>query len=148
MSKSILFLCVMAVFFSGDFASANKAESTEPLVKAPKGAKAYFISPKNGEQVPQKFTVKFGLKKMKVRPALEDPNDHKTGHHHIIINGGPIPAGQTIPVDEKHVHYGKAQTEAEIQLPPGKYSLTMQFADGAHRSYGPELSDTIQVEVK
>ncbi|MBP6707250.1 MAG: DUF4399 domain-containing protein, partial [Achromobacter sp.] len=40
------------------------------------------------------------------------------------------------------------QTETELKLAPGKHTLTMQFADGAHRSYGPDLSSTISVTVK
>ncbi|MEU2427515.1 DUF4399 domain-containing protein [Streptomyces sp. NPDC007851] len=27
----------------------------------------------------------------------------------------------------------------------GRHTLTLQFADGAHRSYGPEVSHTITV---
>ncbi len=45
-------------------------------------------------------------------------------------------------------YYGKDQTETDVKLPPCGHMLTMQFADGAHRSYGPEMSSTIKVYVK
>jgi len=32
-------------------------------------------------------------------------------------------------------------------LPPGDYKLTLQFADGLHRSYGKDLSSTINIKV-
>ena len=71
----------------------------------------------------------------------------KTGHHHLIVDGAPIPAGKMVPVDAKHIHFGKGQTETVLKLTPGLHTLTLQFADGAHGSYGPNLSSTIQVTV-
>jgi len=53
-----------------------------------------------------------------------------------------------VPTDATHLHFGKGQTETEVTLPPGQYALTMQFANGAHQSYGPEMSKTIHVTVK
>ena len=71
-----------------------------------------------------------------------------TGHHHLFINHDSLKAGEAIPVDDTHLHFGKGQTETMVTLPPGKYTLTMQFADGAHKSYGPGMSKTINVTVK
>jgi hypothetical protein len=56
--------------------------------------------------------------------------------------------GLVIPADEKSLHFGKGQTEADVKLTPGDHKLTMQFGDGSHRSYGPEMSQTITVHVK
>ena len=71
-----------------------------------------------------------------------------TGHHHLLINTDDIAEGAVIPMDDKHRHFGKGQTETELTLPPGHYRLTMQFADGAHRSYGDKLRKTIEITVK
>ncbi len=111
-------------------------------------AKVSFVSPKNGQVVPTTFKVQFGLMGMKVRPAGEDVKDKTTGHHHLIIDGAFIPEGQVVPTDDTHKHFGKGQTEAEITLPKGKHTLTLQFADGAHVSYGKNLSTTVEVTVK
>jgi hypothetical protein len=53
-----------------------------------------------------------------------------------------------IPKDAQHLHFGKGQTTAIIDLPHGKHRLTLQFADGIHRSYGSKLSATIEITVK
>ncbi len=109
-------------------------------------ASVFFVAPADGATVSSPFTVKFGLTGMEVKPAGElIPN---TGHHHVIINGGPVKQGEGIPMDETHRHFGKGQTETELTLAPGTYKLTLQFADGAHQSYGPALSKTITVTVK
>ncbi len=113
-----------------------------------KTAKVFFVSPKNGETVPTTFKVKFGVEGIKVRPAEENPLEKTSGHHHLIINGTFIKENMVVPKDEKHIHYGKGQTEAEITLSPGEYTLTMQFADGSHLSYGEKLSSTIKITVK
>lgn len=106
-----------------------------------------FITPKDGEKVKSPFKVKMDVKGLKIRPAGEDVDDKKTGHHHILIDMDGIPEGQAIPADDKHLHYGKGQTEAEVTLPPGEHKITLQFADGAHRSYGPKMSKTIKITV-
>lgn len=107
-----------------------------------------FLNLKDGEILKSPFKVKMGVQGKKVNNANEKIEDTTVGHHHLLINSDFIPQGQPIPADEKHIHYGKAQTEAEVTLVPGKYKLTLQFADGAHRSYGQDWSKTITVQVQ
>jgi hypothetical protein len=105
-----------------------------------------FAEPADGATVSSPFKVRFAVSGMDVKPA-GDMTD-KTGHHHLIINGDSLKAGESIPFDEKHLHFGKGQTETELKLPPGQYKLTMQFANGAHQSYGAPLSKSINITVK
>jgi hypothetical protein len=105
-----------------------------------------FAEPKDGEVVASPFKVKFIVEGMTITPAgIKTPD---TGHHHLLINAESIKAGEVIPADEKHLHFGKGQTETIVTLPPGKYKLTLQFANGLHESYGEEMSKSIEVEVK
>jgi hypothetical protein len=39
--------------------------------------------------------------------------------------------------------FGNAQSETELTLKPGKHRISLQFADGVHRSYGNKLNTTI-----
>lgn len=131
-------------------AAEKGAEGTEAgagALKPPADAKVMFLWPEEGSKVPTTFNVKFGVEGMTVTPAGQGVNDATKGHHHIIINGKPLDAGTVVPMNETNIHYGKGQTEAQLTLKPGKYTLTMQFADFAHRSYGPQLSKTINIEV-
>ncbi|MBU3619997.1 DUF4399 domain-containing protein [Polynucleobacter sp. CS-Odin-A6] len=105
-----------------------------------------FVEPKNGATVTSPFKVVFAVTGMTVQPAGDMTAN--TGHHHLLINAENIPSGAVIPADEKHIHFGKGQTETVVNLPPGKYKLTMQFANGAHQSYGSQLSKSIDVVVK
>jgi hypothetical protein len=105
-----------------------------------------FVEPKNGAVVSSPFKVVFAVSGMSVVPAGDMTAN--TGHHHLLINAQSIPEGTVIPFDDTHKHFGKGQTETEVNLPPGKYKLTMQFANGAHQSYGAPLSKSIDIIVK
>jgi hypothetical protein len=105
-----------------------------------------FTEPPNGTVVTSPFKVRFQARDMKVVPAGDmTPN---TGHHHLIINGSAVATGDVVTFDATHLHFGKGQTETDLTLPPGRYTLTLQFANGAHQSYGETMSETIEVTVK
>jgi Domain of unknown function (DUF4399) len=105
-----------------------------------------ITEPANGATVGTTFMVKFGVKGMAVAPAGDIVAN--SGHHHLLINMDAITSGESIPFSEKHLHFGKGQTEAEVKLAPGVYKLTAQFANGAHQSYGKPMSNSITVTVK
>jgi Domain of unknown function (DUF4399) len=128
----------------GMFGGSSAAPSPNAEPAGERGV--YFMEPANGSTVTSPFKVKFGVKGMDIKPAGEQIKG--TGHHHLLINLDSKPEGEIIPFDEKHMHFGKGQTEAEVKLPPGNYNLTMQFADGFHLSYGKPMSATIKVTVK
>lgn len=138
--RSMVFATMLITMGVG-FSSLGEAPFT-----APKG-KVRFTTPKDGATVSSPVKVVMAST-VKIRPAGQDPNDHQTGHHHLIVDSGPVPKGEVIAADETHLHFGKGQTEAEVKLAPGPHTLTLQFADGAHRSYGPGLSQTIHITVK
>jgi Domain of unknown function (DUF4399) len=105
-----------------------------------------ILEPTDNATVPTTFKVRFGVKGMDVAPAGDIVTN--SGHHHLLINLDSIPAGESVPFTEKHMHFGKGQTETEVKLPPGVYKLTAQFANGAHQSYGKGMSNSITVTVK
>ncbi|GJI94895.1 hypothetical protein RugamoR57_16130 [Duganella caerulea] len=116
------------------------------------GASAYaqqsvsFVEPADGATVTSPFKVKFAVSGMDVKPAGDMTAN--TGHHHLLINAAPVKAGEVVPADEHHIHFGKGQTETEVKLPPGTYTLSMQFANGLHQSYGPGMAKDIKITVK
>ena len=127
---------------------------TSKVSERPAPAKAaakrvFFVEPKDGAKVKSPVQVKFGVEGVDVVPAGERPGDDKAGHHHVIVDGKSVEKGVMVPMDTKNVHhYGKGQTEATLELSPGKHTLTMQFADAAHLSYGEKMSATITIEVE
>ena len=126
--------------------AACNSMSAAPSAAAPAAKFVSFIEPVDGATVTSPFVVKFGVAGMQVQPAGIMAAD--TGHHHLLINADDIPAMASIPADEKHMHFGKGQTETTLNLAPGKYKLTMQFGNGVHQAYGPTMNKTINITVK
>jgi hypothetical protein len=118
----------------------------EERLFVPEGAYVFFKNLRDGDRVSSPVKLEFGIEGMEVVPA--GPITKGTGHHHIIINGQYTPTGGVIPADDVNIHYGQGQTEAEIDLAPGEYLLTMQFANGIHESYGEQMSSTIKIIVE
>lgn len=106
----------------------------------------YFVSPEDGADLSSPVIVEFGVEGMEIEPAGALSKDK--GHHHIIINGSHIPKGEVVPANDTHIHYGGGQVTDTLDLDPGDYTLTMQFADGLHNSYGEQMSSTINITVK
>jgi hypothetical protein len=127
---------------------AHVITSTVPeLPTIPEGAKVYFKNLKNDQVVSSPFTVKMGVDGIKIDTA--GPVVQGSGHHHMFINAeDSLVAGTIVPTDSSHIHFGRGQTEYELKLSPGRYKLTLQFADGLHRAYGGKLSSTVTINVK
>lgn len=117
------------------------------LPAVPEGAKVFFKNLKNNATITSPFKLEMGTEIIKVDTA--GPVVAGSGHHHLLIDGpDSIAAGGVIPKDSLHIHFGKGQTEYELVLPAGKHKLTLQMADGLHRSYGGRLAATVSVTVK
>ncbi|SFS02997.1 protein of unknown function [Dyella sp. OK004] len=143
--KRILLALALATVTGAVFAADTP---TLPVTKSPAGAEVYIISPKDGATVGQEVTVSFGLKGMGVAPA--GVKKEGTGHHHLLIDVTDLPvAGQPIPKDDTHVHFGNGQTETTVKLKPGTHTLQLELADENHIPFDPALaSKKITVHVK
>ena len=115
--------------------------------KAPADAKVVIIEPANGAVVTSPVTVKFGVTGMEIAPAgSEKPN---SGHHHLLIDTKLTDPKNAIPADDHYKHYGKGQTEAEIELTPGQHTLQLVFGDKNHIAHEPIVqSEVVTVTVK
>jgi hypothetical protein len=114
---------------------------------SPAGAKVFIIEPKDGATVSSPVTIKFGIEGMDIAPAgSETPN---SGHHHLLIDA-PVPdVGEAIPKGDNHIHYGKGQTEASVELKPGKHTLQLLLGDKNHIPHEPPVpSDVVTITVE
>jgi|TARA_B100001248_G_C27176052_1_gene360155 hypothetical protein len=132
MSK--FFYLIIFVFFSSlGFSSENKL---------------YFIEPKDGATVNGPIKIVFGLSGMGVAPAgIDFPN---TGHHHLLVDLENLPdLSKPIPANKNHIHFGKGQTEAILELPKGKRTLQLLMGNYLHIPHKePVISDKITIFIK
>ena len=132
MSK--FFYLIIFVFFSSlGFSSENKL---------------YFIEPKDGATVNGPIKIVFGFSGMGVAPAgIDFPN---TGHHHLLVDLENLPdLSKPIPANKNHIHFGKGQTEAILELPKGKRTLQLLMGNYLHIPHKePVISDKITIFIK
>jgi hypothetical protein len=128
------------------FVAAGAIQAQEPaFIPLPASASVKIVEPADGATVTSPVKVVFSVSGATVKPA--GAVEGGTGHHHLLINDGPSPEKVIVPADATHLHFGKGQTETTVELKPGDYTLTLQFADGLHRSYGPNGAQTIKIKV-
>ena len=143
MKKDTLAILAAAVL-AGLLSIAASAQGT----KAPAEAFLYIIWPPDGTTVKGAFWCRFGLRNMGITQAGSSaPN---SGHHHLLIDvDEPLDPNEPIPQDKTHLHFGAGQTEARIDLPPGKHTLQLVVGDMKHVPLNPPVvSDVITIEVK
>lgn len=121
----------------------HTGERTRVSLKEPTAVD--FSNLRSGYRLRSPFQVDFAVRGMGVVPAGQVMAG--TGHHHVLVDT-PLPTSITekIPFSDHHRHFGKGQTFAVLDLPPGPHRLRLLFADHDHRPYfvfSPEI--TVQV---
>lgn len=130
-----------------DMHMSESSVSMPAMPEIPADAKVYFANLKDGQTVKSPVKVEMAVQGLSVDTA-NGKLKPASGHHHILIDIDSIPANTVIVKDSVHLHFGNAQTSAEVKLSPGKHTLTLQFADALHRSYGSRLTSKVTLNVK
>ena len=121
----------------------------EHRTPSPDGARAYIISPHDGDTVSNPVTILFGVEGMGVAPAgVEKEN---TGHHHLLIDTEPdgLDLNAPLPATDQIVHFGGGQTQVTTELPAGPHTLRILLGDQNHVPHEPPvMSGAIRVTVE
>ena len=128
-------------------AEAPPAEPATPAA-APSRPRVFFVQPQDGAMVKSPVTLEFGIADYQLAavPAGAMEARPEMGHHHVGVDADCLPAGAEIPMASPWVHFGKANTTIDMQLPPGPHKLTLQLGNDLHRTI-EGLCTTINVTV-
>lgn len=134
---------LMALLLGAAFPLSLQAASP-----APSDAQVYIISPDPGQRVDSPVTVKFGLDGMGVAPAGVEAKH--TGHHHLLVDTKKLPQlNKPLPSDKHHRHFGGGQTQATLDLKPGRHELRLLLADKNHIPHDPPvISEPVVIYVE
>jgi hypothetical protein len=140
-----LFFSIAACIAASSIAFAQ-AQLKAGVSPSPPGAAVYFTEIKDGATLPTRVTIRFGLRGMGLAPAGNPkPN---SGHHHLLIDTELPSMDAPIPNDFNHLHFGNAQTEAEVRLAPGEHTLQLLLGDENHIPHSPPvMSERVRVRV-
>jgi len=113
--------------------SDSAVERTRPYVSEAKAV--YFVNLRDGDKVTSPFRIAFGLVGMGI--AAAGVRIENTGHHHLLIDQklSNEMLIKPLPFSEKYRHFAKGETEATLELPPGRHTLRLLFADVDHKPY-------------
>ena len=147
-----IFLLVWTLL-AGCKQSAPREQTTrEPSSSSPPAAaeiqqgEIFVLAPLDGATVYQDVFVRLGVTGYQLsEPGA--PASASSGHHHLLIDAEPIPAGEKMPGGRALVSLPPRGTETTLHLSPGSHSITAQFADTENRSLGPTMSKSINIEV-
>ena len=117
----------------------------------PPHARVFFIGIEDGDVVSSPVALKFGIEGFGITPAGTTGRiRHTAGHHHLLVNVDELPSmDDPIPHDENHLHFDNGETEALLELPPGRHSLQLLLGDEDHEPQAPPLlSDRITITVQ
>lgn len=119
-----------------------------PAAQPAAAPRVNFVEPQDGATVAAPVKVVMAAENFVVEPASETVTaDH--GHLHIMVDTECVAAGQGVPKDETHLHFGQGQLEAELELAPGPHTLCLQAADGLHVALpGDGMTQMIAITVE
>ena len=132
-SKLVLPVLVMVAGL-GVFASAQAMKAAPKAGKV----KVMFLEPKNGAIVTSPVHMKFGSEGIEI--GAVPAGDVKTArpgiaHYHVGIGAACLAPGKTIVKGTPSwVHFGKGDSQIDMQLTPGKHRLSLQVADDLHNA--------------
>lgn len=135
----LLAFAILNLLPAGVLAQTAPASKPSAPQRAPApDARLYIIYPWDGAQIRGEFWVRFGLRNMGVTQAGSSASN--AGHHHLLVDvTDEIDPEEPIPTDNNHLHFGAGQTEARLELPPGKHTLQLVLGDPEHRPFKPML---------
>ena len=130
MKQKQLLKIMALILFVLTMAACSSSGGDEPE------ARVFFTNISDGDTVDSPVTVQWSAENFTIEPAGEVRAG--AGHLHIMVDADCVAAGQIVPADDNHLHYGKAQTEATLELTPGEHTLCLQAADGVHTALAGE----------
>ncbi|MFT7032334.1 MAG: hypothetical protein ACJA2S_000833 [Cyclobacteriaceae bacterium] len=150
MKKVLIALTAGVLFLSSCGEKKKVSEETAAVEKqveiAAEPASVFFKHPADGATVPSPVFIEMGVKGMQIEPAGAVKEGF--GHHHILINQTSWPKGEVIPASDSTKHYGKGQMDASLELEAGEYTISLQFGNGVHSSYGEDMAASIKITVE
>lgn len=148
MYKQVLAVAVAALVINGCATVQDTMDTAKKMVKGEADSPSVRImTPADGATVSSPVKVEFGLEGMAVSPAGVEMEN--AGHHHLIINASLPDMTLPIPANENYLHFGGGQTETELELDPGTYTLQLLMGNHIHIPHEePVYSEVINITVE
>ena len=96
-------------------------------------AQVKIVEPMWGSKVNSPVKLRVNLVNGTLVPLDRSSGPPTEGHLHVYANGRAV--GMFVDLEE------------DLQLPPGRYVLQVEFVGADHHSFSPPVADTVEIEV-
>ncbi|HEC07424.1 MAG TPA: DUF4399 domain-containing protein [Thiolapillus brandeum] len=130
--KKLKLLLAPALLLAGNIAQAHSPGEH---------ARVYFKNLQDGQTVTAPYKVQFGIEGYGIVPAgTRDKRRHTAGHHHLLVDHpGNLDMEEPLDHSKNCMHFDQGETEAVLDLPPGKHTLQLLLGDEDHEPTDPPL---------
>jgi hypothetical protein len=132
---------------------ASSAPAATPAASAPAkpagSPRVFFVEPADGATVKSPVHLKFGSENFMIMAVPEKVETVREGmgHYHVGVDTECLgPGTEIVKGTPTWIHFGKGDSEIDMQLTPGKHTLVLQIGDDKHVTL-PGLCSTISVNV-
>jgi len=136
----------------------EESEEAYDVNDQPEDAAVSFVAPEDGATVSSPVEFEAEVEGIELA-SVDNEQAVGEGHLHLLINGEPFEdteayeTGEVIPgpadqVEEEDgiFHWSDGQSEDEVDLEPGEYTVIIQIGDTLHQAFGETDEITITVE--
>jgi Domain of unknown function (DUF4399)/Family of unknown function (DUF6130) len=130
-------------------APAASPGASTPAAKPAGGPRVFFVEPADGATVKSPVHLRFGADNFMIMAVPEKVETVREGmgHYHVGVDTECLaPGTEIVKGTPTWIHFGKAESEIDMQLTPGKHTLVLQIGDDKHVTL-PGLCSTISVNV-
>mgnify|MGYP001339477144 CR=1 FL=1 len=149
-TSCLAILSLMAICSACGGAEAPPAQSAAPAAAANTNPMVMFMAPQDGSTVPSPVHIMFGSEHFEIAAVPQGTVETARpgmGHYHVAVDSTCLPPGEVIPKAAPWTHFGDGKNMIDMQLLPGKHTLTVQIGDDMHRTI-EGLCKTISVTVQ
>jgi hypothetical protein len=143
-------LLVFVAACSSETPESKPAPAAAAPAMAASGPRAFFIEPADGATVKSPVHLKFGAENVMIMAVPPDPVTtvrQGMGHFHVGVDTDCLADGtEIVKGTPTWVHFGKGDSEIDMQLTPGPHKLSLQIGDDKHVTL-PGVCKTINVTV-
>ena len=128
----------------------SAAPAAAPAAAANTNPMVMFMAPQDGATVPSPVHIMFGAEHFEIAAVPQGTVETARpgmGHYHVAVDSECLPAGTAIPKAAPWTHFGDGKNMIDMQLPPGKHTLTVEIGDDMHKAI-EGLCKTISVTVQ
>ena len=146
---ALVALIVLAAACSSGTPESSQPGSSAPAAKPAGPPRVFFVEPADGATVKSPVHLRFGSENYMIMAVPEKVETVREGigHYHLGVDTDCYePNVEIVKGTPAWIHFGKGESEMDLQLTPGRHTLSLQIGDDKHITL-PGLCSQVTITV-